>query len=74
MRVGIHVGQLLQRVPGGIGRYIEALFKSLPSADIEIVAFAAGDPSVRRSAGWPRFVPLGHPYAPLRYELSPLSS
>lgn len=69
MRVGLHVGQLLQRVPGGIGRYIHGLFKGLPEAGIDVVAFAAGDPSVRRSAGWPSFVPLGHPYPPWRYEL-----
>lgn len=69
MKVGIHAGQLLQRVPGGIGRYIEALFHGLPPAGVDLVAFAAGDPSVRRSAGWPSFVALGHPYAPLRYEL-----
>lgn len=69
MKVGIHVGQLLQRVPGGIGRYIEGLFAGLPTTGIEIVTFAAGDPSSRRSAGWPNFVALGHPYATWRYEL-----
>jgi glycosyltransferase involved in cell wall biosynthesis len=69
MKVGLHVGQLLQRVPGGIGRYIHGLFTGLPAAGVDVVAFAAGDPSTRRSADWPSFVPLGHPYAPWRYEL-----
>ncbi|MBV8949853.1 MAG: glycosyltransferase family 4 protein [Actinobacteria bacterium] len=69
MKVAVHAGQLLQRVPGGIGRYVEGLFAGLPRAGVDVVAFAAGDPSVRRSATWPNFVPLGHPYAPLRYEL-----
>jgi glycosyltransferase involved in cell wall biosynthesis len=69
MKVALHAGQLLQRVPGGIGRYIRGLFVALPGAGVDVVAFAAGDPSVHRSADWPRFVALGHPYAPLRYEL-----
>jgi glycosyltransferase involved in cell wall biosynthesis len=69
MRVGIHVGQLLQRVPGGIGRYIHGLFTGLPASGVDVVAFAAGDPSLRRSAEWPSFVALGHPYAQWRYEL-----
>jgi glycosyltransferase involved in cell wall biosynthesis len=69
MKVALHAGQLLQRVPGGIGRYIRGLFVALPQAGVEVIAFAAGDPSVHRSADWPHFVALGHPYAPARYEL-----
>ncbi len=69
LRVALHVGQLLQRVPGGIGRYVEGLFGALPRAGVEVVSFAAGDPSVHRAAGWPSFTALGHPYAPWRYEL-----
>lgn len=69
MKVALHAGQLLQRIPGGIGRYIRGLFVALPGAGVDVVAFAAGDPSVHRSADWPKFVALGHPYAPLRYEL-----
>ena len=69
LRVALHAGQLLQRVPGGIGRYVEGLFRALPRAGVDVVSFAAGDPSVYRAAEWPSFVPLGHPYAPWRYEL-----
>jgi glycosyltransferase involved in cell wall biosynthesis len=69
MKVAVHVGQLLQRVPGGIGRYIEGLLAGLPAAGVDLVTFAAGDPSRRRSAGWPNYVALGHPYPPVRYEL-----
>jgi glycosyltransferase involved in cell wall biosynthesis len=69
VKVALHAGQLLQRVPGGIGRYIRGLFRALPDAGIELITFAAGDPSVARSADWPGFVALGHPYASIRYEL-----
>lgn len=69
LRVALHAGQLLQRVPGGIGRYIEGLFRALPGAGVDVVSFAAGDPSVYRSEQWPSFVALGHPFPPVRYEL-----
>ena len=42
MRVGFHAGQLLQPVPGGIGRYQRALLAHLPDAGVDVVAFAAG--------------------------------
>lgn len=65
MKVAIHTGQLLQPVPGGIGRYVTHLFAALPAAGIDPVAFAAG-PSVRGVEPW---VDLGWPRGPARYEL-----
>lgn len=69
MRVGLHVGQLLQPVPGGIGRYVEGLLASLPGAGVEPVPFASGTVPPRRAAAWPGFVALGRPGPPWRYEL-----
>lgn len=65
VHVAVHVGQLLQRVPGGIGRYVGHLLAALPGAGVEVVAFAAGPrpPGVRRP-----YVDLGWPRGALRYE------
>ena len=66
MTVALHVGQLLQPVPGGIGRYVRALLACLPAVGVEPVAFAAGP----RPDGLDgvRYVDLGWPRGPLRYE------
>jgi len=67
LRVALHGGQLLQPVPGGIGRYTHALMRTLPAAGVDVVAFAAG----ARPPGVPRRVPwidLGRPRGSLRYE------
>lgn len=69
MKVGLHVGQLLQPVPGGIGRYVEALMTALPDAGIELTTFAAGQPVPRRGQEWPGYVDLGRPHGRWRYEL-----
>jgi glycosyltransferase involved in cell wall biosynthesis len=68
VRVAFHAGQLLQPVPGGIGRYERALLRHIPRDGIEVVAFAAGPrpPSVARHVPW---VDLGRPHGSLRYEL-----
>ena len=42
LKVACHAGQLLQPVPGGIGRYTHSLLRTLPAAGVEAVAFAAG--------------------------------
>ena len=42
MKVAVHAGQLLQPVPGGIGRYEIALLRHLPAHGVDPVAFAAG--------------------------------
>ena len=61
LRVAVHVGQLLQPVPGGIGRYVRSLLAALPSAAVDPVAFAAG--------AVPGATDLGWPHGSLRYEL-----
>ncbi len=73
MRVAVHVGQLHQRVPGGIGRYVEHLVRALPAAGVEPVAFAAGPvPAGLAEAGGTgvarAYVDLGWPTGALRYE------
>lgn len=65
MQVAVHVGQLLQPVPGGIGRYVGDLVEALPGAGVEVVSFAAG-PRPSRLAG--SYVDLGWPRGGLRYE------
>ncbi len=68
MRVAFHAGQLLQPVPGGIGRYEIALLRRLPDLAVEPIAFGAG----ARPAGVPPRVPwvdLGAPHGSVRYEL-----
>ena len=69
MRAGLHVGQLLQPVPGGIGRYIVHVARNLPAADVEVVPFGAGAPSARVQSLIGTTVDLGWPRGPLRYEL-----
>ena len=41
MRIAFHAGQLLQPVPGGIGRYERAMLQNLPDQGIDPIAFAA---------------------------------
>jgi glycosyltransferase involved in cell wall biosynthesis len=68
MRIGCHAGQLLQPIPGGIGRYVYELLARLPEAGGEAVAFAAGR---RPSDAPPRapWIDLGRPHGRVRYEL-----
>jgi glycosyltransferase involved in cell wall biosynthesis len=66
LTVAVHVGQLLQPVPGGIGRYVRALLPCLPAAGVTPVAFAAG-PRPEGLDG-ARYVELGWPRGALRYE------
>jgi len=61
MEAALHVGQLLQPVPGGIGRYVRRLIDALPAAGVDVHGFAAGAPAP--------FVDLGWPHGSLRYEL-----
>jgi glycosyltransferase involved in cell wall biosynthesis len=61
MEVALHVGQLLQPVPGGIGTYVGALLDALPAAGVGVNGFAAGAPAP--------FTDLGWPHGSLRYEL-----
>lgn len=65
MKVAVHAGQLLQRVPGGIGSYVRHLVDALPGAGVDPVAFAAGP----GPAGITPWVDLGWPHGTIRYEL-----
>lgn len=68
LRVGLHVGQLLQRIPGGIGRYVGILARGLQAEGVSVVPFAAGPrPSALDANG--AYVDLGWPRGSLRYEL-----
>lgn len=69
MKVALHVGQLFQPVPGGIGRYVDGLLGALPEVDVDLVTFAAGTPTPEQQASLPGYVDLGRPHAPWRYEL-----
>ncbi len=67
IRVAIHAGQLLQKVPGGIGRYVAALLRELPAHDVEPIAFGAGHrpAEIVNNAAWQD---IGWPRDGLRYE------
>ncbi len=65
MKVALHVGQLLQPVPGGIGRYVRGLLEALPAAGAELVPFAAGP---RPPECGPRYRDLGRPRGRWRYQ------
>ncbi len=73
MQVAVHAGQLLQPVPGGIGRYVTKLVESLPDAGVTPVPFAAGpEPKSgggAESATMPGWIDLGFPHGPWRYVL-----
>jgi glycosyltransferase involved in cell wall biosynthesis len=65
MLIGMHVGQLLQPVPGGIGTYIRELLTHLPDSKCTVMAFAAGSqPAGLRTP----YTDLGWPRGALRYE------
>ena len=65
VEIGLHVGQLQQAVPGGIGRYVRALLRELPTHNIEPLPFAAG--ARPRGAG-ANYTDLGWPRGSMRYE------
>lgn len=66
LSVGLHVGQLLQPIPGGIGRYVGELARGLAGEGVRVVPFAAGRPPAGFADG---YVDLGWPRGALRYEL-----
>jgi len=68
VRVAFHAGQLLQPVPGGIGRYERAMLSHLPDHGVAPIAFAAG-PRARTLAPRVPWVDLGSPRGSVRYEL-----
>ena len=68
MKVACHAGQLLQPVPGGIGRYVRELLERLSNAGAEPIAFAAGARPRNAPPGVP-WIDLGFPHGSARYEL-----
>ena len=56
MRVALHAGQLLQPVPGGIGRYVEGLARHLPGPEVSLTAFGGGPAPARlpEAVAWHR--------------------
>jgi glycosyltransferase involved in cell wall biosynthesis len=68
VKVAFHAGQLLQPVPGGIGRYERAMLAHLPDEGVDPIAFAAG-PRPRNLAPRVPWVDLGAPRGSVRYEL-----
>ena len=68
MKIALHAGQLFQRVPGGIGRYVEGLVDALPRAGVDLTTFAAA-PATGTHPELTDHVDLGPPGPPLRYEL-----
>jgi len=50
LRIGVHVGQLLQDIPGGIGRVTEMLCEELPRY-AQVVAFSSCPRRERRALG-----------------------
>jgi glycosyltransferase involved in cell wall biosynthesis len=67
MKVALHAGQLLQPVPGGVGRYVRALIRHLPRSDIEVAAFGAG-PRPNNLTDPVEWTNIGWPHGSLRYE------
>lgn len=67
MRIAFHAGQLLQPVPGGIGRYEHAMLEKLGSVGVDVIAFAAG-PRPHDIAPAVPWIDLGWPRGSLRYE------
>ena len=64
--VALHAGQLLQAVPGGIGRYVRALAAALPGAGVTPHPFAAGSRPAGVDGTWHD---LGRPGGGVRYEV-----
>jgi glycosyltransferase involved in cell wall biosynthesis len=64
VKAAVHVGQLLQPVPGGIGRYVRHLVAALPSVGVEVHSFAAGP----APEGIEPYTDLGPPSGAVRYE------
>lgn len=43
MKVALHVGQVIQPIPGGIGRYTKSLIRALPNDEVTLYTFACAD-------------------------------
>jgi glycosyltransferase involved in cell wall biosynthesis len=67
VKVALHAGQLLQPVPGGVGRYVRALLRHVPATGIDVTAFGAG-PRPGNLSDPVQWVDLGVPRGSWRYE------
>ena len=72
LRVGLHIGQLTQAVPGGIGRVTDMLCRGLPAL-AEVTALSSGSKASRRRLAREhpalRFCDVGFGAQALRYEI-----
>ncbi len=66
MKVALHVGQVTQPIPGGIGRYTKALIKSLPRDEVTLYTFACADTPVDAP---PRYKKISRLNYRIEYEL-----
>lgn len=66
MKVALHVGQVTQPIPGGIGRYTKSLIRSLPKDEVTLYTFASADPPVDAP---PRYKKISRLNFRLEYEL-----
>ena len=67
MKVALHVGQLNQAIPGGIGTYIRELLTEIPKQGIEVETFCAGP--TPRDVDKTRHMHLSGPSGGFRYEI-----
>jgi len=66
MKVALHVGQVTQPIPGGIGRYTKSLIKALPKDEITLYTFACTEPTLDAP---PRYKRISKLNFRLEYEL-----
>ena len=68
MKVALHCGQLLQPVPGGIGRYAHSLLRVLPTVGVDVGGVRGRCAPAGRARRVP-WIDLGAPHGSVRYEL-----
>lgn len=66
MKVALHVGQVTQPIPGGIGRYTKSLIKALPKDEVTLYTFASADAPVDAP---PRYKKISKLNYRLEYEI-----
>lgn len=66
MKVALHVGQVTQPIPGGIGRYTKSLITALPKDEVTLYTFACADPPIDAP---PRYKKISRLNYRLEYEL-----
>lgn len=66
MKVALHVGQVTQPIPGGIGRYTKSLISALPKDEVTLYTFACADAKVDAP---PRYKKISRLNFRLEYEI-----